>query len=65
MPRTRDCGTRGDTKIKPEEEIVTIPRITIPARARQLRDYGTMRDYLRIRSEEKQAERAAKRPTTV
>jgi hypothetical protein len=44
---------------------VTIPRITIPARARQLRDYGTMRDYLRIRSEEKQAERAAKRPTTV
>jgi hypothetical protein len=45
----------------PEEEIITIPRMTIPADARQLRDYGTMRDYLRIRWEEMQEERDAKK----
>jgi hypothetical protein len=59
MHGTRDRGTRGATKIKPEdiEEIVDIPRMSIPADARQLRDFGTMRDYLRIRWEEMQAER--------
>jgi hypothetical protein len=70
MHGTRDRETRADTKTKPEdiEEIVDIPRMTIPADARQLRDYGTMRDYLRIRWEEMQAERDArstKQPTTV
>jgi hypothetical protein len=42
--------------------------MTIPENARQLRDYGTMRDYLRIRWDEMQAKRAAKstkQPTTV
>jgi hypothetical protein len=60
MPRKGDRETRVDTKIKPEE-IVMIPKMTIPANARRLGDYGTMRDYMRIRWEEMPAERAAKK----